>query len=340
MAHIAGRENDARVAPLLVTALRSAGPELAAGLIDALAYVAGAHGTAALAAIASSRRAAVDVAAVEALGNSLYGIRWAETGPGTVPRGTRPDVSADAASELLNFSRHEDDDVRATAVWMLGRLGPDGQRFLAPALNDRSSAVAANAAGALATLFASGATIAPNVAPRLCAALTTRRNPFVRANLLTALARARHVCELDAVRGMLLDGRAEIVRAATTEFVRAALDVERDDTRARLLRGALDRCADADADATVAARCRALRGAATGAPSAADARDPSDADLLDVVIVDEDDEQVASRRPVALRLASGVVRMAVTGPGGWVHERPAPAGRYVVIDPRGVLPEP
>jgi hypothetical protein len=62
--------------------------------------------------------------------------------------------------------------------------------------------------------------------------------------------------------------------------------------------------------------------------------------VLDAVIMGDDEQSVAANAPYALRMADGVIRVGVTGPDGWVHERPAPGGGYAVMDPDSQALEP
>lgn len=67
---------------------------------------------------------------------------------------------------------------------------------------------------------------------------------------------------------------------------------------------------------------------------------PPRTDTLDALIVDEDDQTPTSMSGFALSMADGVVRLGATGPDGWVHERPAPAGIFAIADPDSMALEP
>ena len=90
---------------------------------------------------------------------------------------------------------------------------------------------------------------------------------------------------------------------------------------------ALEECAAIEGEASVAGACwGAERGRVT--------------ELLDVVVIAEDEQGAAAGAPFALAMADGLVRMGATGPDGWIHERPAPAGGFTVLDAGTITLEP
>jgi hypothetical protein len=207
------------------------------------------------------------------------------------------------------------------------------------ALADPSAAVSANAAGALATLYAAGAAHpSADAGAALCHALDTRRHPIVRANVLEALARGGRHCRLEAQRRMLLDGRQLAVREAALDSLTVAARIDPDVARA-LVATALEQCASADPDARLAARCRDAR-SRVGADAEGAAPPVAPGEPLDVAVMTEDEDALATNAPYAVVLANGVSRMGWTSAGGWIHERLAPAGDYRVLEPDELPLEP
>jgi len=327
MARIASRSPTLRVADLIAAEVRASAPALAAGYLDALAWSAAAGEPAALATIASAtQRPGLEVTAVQALGNSLRGTASA----------TRDSIRA----RLQGLARSDIDAVRATAVWMLSRAGGDPQPTLTAALRDPASEVVTNAAGGLARLYSAGTPPTDGAIRALCDIAFARRQPFVRANALRAVARAHRACDSDAVRRALFEARSETVRDAAAELLAGTFASETDAVRLRRSRAALEHCAGLDADAVVAEHCRSLL-ASTSPAATNPQRDARgiDRDALDAFIVLEDDQRVAREAPVVLAFADGVLAWLFTGPDGWVHERPAPVGSYGVLDPTGAMLE-
>jgi HEAT repeat protein len=322
LGRIAARVRDPRGAALLGGALPAASPALAAALLDGLSFAAFAGDAAARTLLASAlERPALAPAAAEALANALGGAE-AETRTALAP-------------VLLALARQPGAPApRAAALWGLGRVGSEAQPVLVEALRDPHYAVLANAAGALARLYASGTAPAEDARPALCRVLETRRHPSVRTNVLMALARGGMVCDADRQRRILLDGRSDAVRMAAAESL-ASLARTAEPARARTMRGALEQCAVSDRAVSVAQRCRVLTDAS--ASSSGNAVRP---DVIDALVVGDDEETVALGAPVALVMADGVMRVSWTGPGGWIHERPAPEGPFSVLDPDSQPPEP
>lgn len=317
---LAARFHDPRGGRLLANALTQAAPALAAALLDALSYLAQAGDILALRALFTAvEHPSVAPTAVEAMVNAIAG--------------APTDVRTVLIAHLMDLTRRSDAlAVRAMAVWGLSRGSSDVLPTLVSAMDDPHPAVVTNAAGALARLFSTG--IAPTAATRdaLCRALDIRRHPMVRTNVLLALARGRLVCNPDRQRRLLLDGRSPWVRQAAAESLTAVITI--DPSQQAWIQTALARCAATDRTPEVASACRRLAGASS----------PSErsvvSDTIDAVVMGEDEETVLSFAPVALILDDGLVRMGWTGPEGWIHERPAPHGRFTVLDPEEQPPEP
>ncbi len=326
LGRIGARTHDPRAARVLVDALARAAPELAAGILDALASLTQSGDTAALSAL----RAAADdeprsVDALGALGNALDG--------------ASPSVRDAVRTVLVAHTTSERDPARiATAAWGLSRADVTVQPALLALVRSPSPAIAANAIGALARLWMSG--VAPDPAARdvLCQHAVPRRHPAVRTNALIAVSRAGWSCgRADALRRMLTDGRADFARIAAVDALATALRAGGDE--AAMIRTELAQCAAVDRSPSVAARChdaldtnaRASDSPATASGSPAPVE--PDAEGVSALVERDDEEQLAVRAPVAIVFRDGVVRMAWTGPDGWVHDRPAPRGRYVVYDP-------
>jgi hypothetical protein len=122
------------------------------------------------------------------------------------------------------------------------------------------------------------------------------------------------------------------VRRAAAEAIAAMPPGDADATR--FVRTALETCAATDRSAEVATRCRALL------EPAANTRSSQSGETLDAMVMAGDEDTVAASSGFAVVMSDGVIRVGTTGPGGWIHERPAPAGSYVVLDPDTLAPEP
>ena len=93
------------------------------------------------------------------------------------------------------------------------------------------------------------------------------------------------------------------------------------------------RCATTDRTPAVAEHCRALLSPATQ-PSR---RGP---EPIDAMVLAEDEDAPASAASFVLVRPDGLARFGVTGPSGWLHERPSLAGEFSVVDPAQLANEP
>jgi HEAT repeat protein len=283
---------------LLRDAARQGGQGLGAAALDALVDPAAQGDTEALAVLLEqSRTRSLGPAAREALGNVLalspaevLAARVELLGPALLP-------SAPVAA-------------RADAAWSLGRAGSAAVPTLRALLEDPSSQVASNAAGALARILAQAPQEGAALRDMLCAAWEARRHPAARANLTLALARAGLRCERDLSRS-LWDARSELVQGAALEALR----------RTASPGPTLALCATQHRSVALARRCaQALEHPPTHDEASVDA------------LVSTAQGDAAAQTPYALVLSDGLVRLGQTGPGGWIHERRAPAGEFTVLD--------
>ncbi|MEZ4405567.1 MAG: HEAT repeat domain-containing protein [Polyangiales bacterium] len=176
--------------------------------------------------------------------------------------------------------------------------------------------------GALAESVWEGASFDAAVVSALCASLARPTTPL-RVNASVALAAAGARCDGDPF-GALLADRDALVRRAAAEATAANLRAHPDGPDAGRDRARLERCAASDPSREVAARCGALR--------RGDAEAPPRRSAVDVRVVDAEGEP-RSAELVWIALPDGRVRVAVTGPDGWVHERPQPEGTFTVHAP-------
>lgn len=358
-----------RAATLLGAALDDASLGTAAACLDGLASLAAAGSSLALAYL----RASLDIASLA--GSAAEALANAASSAAALEPAQRTNL-ADALRSATAPARAP--EVRAAAAWGLGRLGASAWADLRPLLNDPDTSVAINVVGSVAAHGAAfrdeiQRTDPDEVSRRaLFCPLAERRAPALRANALLASARLGIRCDAIALRAALTEGRAPFVRAAAAEAlgllqgpgVRAPspaaprtpsppspaattpaasaparpelTPAERD---ALLDAAVLDRCVVSEGVAWVARRCRrAVARETEAAPAPAPPR--AGAPLaIDAALLREEDGRGLARGLYWLLRSDGVLRAGVTGPDGWIHERPAPPGTFRVYEPDLFAPE-
>jgi hypothetical protein len=125
------------------------------------------------------------------------------------------------------------------------------------------------------------------------------------------------------------------VRRAAAEALAARLSRAQGEADVRALSRPLEQCATSDRDAETALRCAHLLRVARSPGGAVSA---PRSDTIDAVLLNEAGVP-APYASYALALPDGVIRLGVTGPDGWIHERAAPRGRFVLIDPSDLTGE-
>ena len=127
---------------------------------------------------------------------------------------------------------------------------------------------------------------------------------------------------------MLFDCRAACVLIAAASAGRcSAVDA----ATQRAARDALLRCASTDRNESVSSYCATIERPARAV------RPP---EPIDVLVLGEDEDQPAIASAYVLVRPDGLARAGITGSTGWVHERPSPAGEFVLVDPTQVPNEP
>ncbi len=317
------RSTTARVLGRVSSRLRSTAPEaLTSTVIDALAECVERSGDAppCLDAIAEHApwspraRAALDFAmaspglgapGLEALSNALASAR---EGPLRVPLL----ASARSVAETPSASRS---DRLPMALWALGGGDASDLVLLRRSLGDPRPEVSANAAGAIGRIARRvDLTDADRDATRdsLCAVGLAGAPLAVRINALHAVRALERSCDPAALTRVLRGAHDERWRAAAAGLLRARSDGPNN---------VLDRCANSDPSPLVARACAAAR-----------TRSPLDGLGVDAVLLDG--EGLPARGvPVVLELPDGTLRYSVTGPEGWVHNRPVGSGAFALIDP-------
>ncbi|MBI5516986.1 MAG: HEAT repeat domain-containing protein [Deltaproteobacteria bacterium] len=290
---------------LLRSAVSEGGLGLGAAALDALVEPAARGDPEALAMLLDQRSShALGPSAREALSNALA---------------LSPPEARDALVSRVTTGLAPERPVaeRADAAWALGSVGVSALPALRAALDDPSYLVASNASGALARILADAPSEGAGLRDALCAAWASRRHPAARANLTLALARAGLRCDRDPERG-LWEARSELVQGAALEALR----------RSRSPGSALALCASQHRVVAIARRC-----------ALALEQPPPEGQAPVDVLVTTPQGDVAARRPYALVLSDGRVRLGVTGPGGWIHERRAPSGAFTVLELSGLALE-
>ncbi len=310
------RTKDFRAVPWLLEAVQGGGDELAGAALDALADATAAGSQPARQAlIASLDDPSLRDASAQALGNAMA----------EAPASVR----AELTPLLTDLARGTGEpSVRAAAAWALGDAMVPALPTLTALVSDPRTAVAVNAAGALARMALR--TAAPIAAEHevLCTALAAHRHPLARANLILALGRAGVVCANVDLGHTLRTARSPWVRRAAAEAMGVGLHAGGDPATMRSLRSALARCAVDDVAEDIAARCGVLLTAEGDAPR--------ELDTIDAVVTYAD-ASVGAGRTYGVVLDDGVAVMGTTGPAGWVHFREVVAGRWAAVDPSSML---
>jgi HEAT repeat protein len=335
----AASESSGAAVRALGEAVETGAPGLRAAALDALADAAAAGHPDALASFERwTQTPPPDLAlpvVTEALGNALAS---AETAPrarllaalDTLARSASRDASGARSALRAEASL-------ATLAW--ARRGVD-RASSADLLRDARESptwVAANAAGALARALSPEAPAddVARVTEALCAGLRERVHVAWRANALLALARVGATCPDDPAAQWATGHRSAWVRRAAAEALAARLSRAQGEADVRALSRPLEQCATSDRDAETALRCAHLLRVARSPGGAVSA---PRSDTIDAVLLNEAGVP-APYASYALALPDGVIRLGVTGPDGWIHERAAPRGRFVLIDPSDLTGE-
>lgn len=293
-----------RASTTLTACVQRASPELAGACLDALADLAAQGDLRALEtleAAARGDRRSLRAVAAEALGNAV-----------TMASGT---LRTSLGERAIAVAR--DPAQRAVVAWVLGE-GAEVTHVLREALGDTDPAVVANAMASLGRLAARG--IAVDLGDTLCRVLRAWRHPVVLANGLRALAHIRAASCADAIVPRALGSHPEVL---VREAALAAALARMDDG---IYRAAVSRCAAFERSPTIAAMCRRARMPPNDERTAS----------IDAQVIDAAGEPLEGVS-LALLLPDHWVRMGVSGPGGWVHVRPTPQGRFVVLAPSDLM---
>jgi hypothetical protein len=169
-------------------------------------------------------------------------------------------------------------------------------------------------AGAAAGALALGPVGDDTARSRLCARVAAG-HPLVRSNAAHALAVQGWRCDGVDPASLVARERSPLLRAAAARWLRRIAP------EAPATARALARCAAHDPDAQTRAACEPPRGATIS--------------RIDVRVLGNVSEGTAPARVVLVR-PDGVLRWAVPGPDGWLHERPVPAGDFRVMTPEAL----
>lgn len=319
LGRIAARLQDRRVTTLLLQTLAQASGDLSTAVIDGLGSIA-TFDPAAVSALNTLARSDANgsLAAIEALGNALASAN-----------ATTQTTIAQHLVEILRARPSE--FTEAAAVWALGHAPPNsaGLEEIRTLLGSPTNSVAANALGAMTLRVRAGLTLPTELSATLCSVLTQRAAPAVRANTL-ALIEASHVhCEQPALGRILSSSRHAGVRQnAAAAMATTATAEERESAIDLLLR-----CVNNDRSVSVSALCQRQLQRLRPASSVAGTRSETALDPLDVLVLSEDEDAAAVRSAYVLWLPNGLARVGLTGPTGWIRERPTLRGDYMVQDP-------
>jgi hypothetical protein len=150
--------------------------------------------------------------------------------------------------------------------------------------------------------------------------------PFVRANVLAALAANAARCADGALERRLLAEDTDAVRAAAALAVSTA-HASVEDARA------LERCASTDRSGAVSRRCRERQGRAT-VPSL------SHTHAVDVYVVGDAPEAPKPRAAYAIELPDGLVHVGTADRRGAVFDPIVPEGDLSLRRPAPLTPPP
>lgn len=326
---------------------RSAGPETAARLVDALtsratqdrhalslalpAALARASSEAPLARLREALpsldahvRDAVIEGAGRAAGPAAEQLLLALAGATSIAerRKVAESLGGSAASRaaLRGLATDVDPGVRAAAVWSLGASSdPADGAVVRAAIADPVELVAANAVTSLARTLARGASPKQDAAA-LCEPASGGR-PRVAAAALDGLARLHARCaEGELERRLLAESESSFVRAAAARAIAAEATLPVD-------LAALARCRRDDPVGAVARACDPPPVLRAGV------------DSVSVVVLGAADGAPQVGAPFALQLADGSVRYGFADRRGMVFERAAPRGLVRLLpSPLGPAP--
>ncbi len=287
----------------LLSLVEGSGPGLRSALLDALAEH-GDHPGASGFLVRSLRDPdrGVVMAAVEAAGHALA---------------ASPDTLEPPLAQHLLALRQgpsaRDPALRGALSWALGHHLIT-RRHVADDLSDPRPEVAGPAAGALSL----GPLPEGSPEDPIRAALCTRASgvsPLVRVNAAHALAAQGWTCEGIDPAAWLLRERSALLRIAAARWVHRLGGGSERAVRA------LARCAASDPSPAVAAACQTRP-----------AEPPAPRTRVDLRV--EGPEGAPGRgTAVVLVRPEGLLRWAVGGPDGWIHERPVAPGRFSVAAP-------
>lgn len=234
--------------------------------------------------------------------------------------------SAQALGLAQKLAEDPDATVRAQAVFSLGTLG-DARSVASIAARTKTddTAVATNAAGAVARVAQSlGPAGAAVVGPLACPLLSDAR-ATVRSNALVALSFTKAHCGDDELgRKLLLDDESELVRASAARALQATAAPTGEGTSKVTLanRTALERCAATDRNAEVARLCRApLSPPTSNGSSAARA-----VRAVTVFVLGEPQNAAKPHAAYLLEYEGGVLRAGIADRRGATFDPAAPAG--------------
>ncbi len=297
-------------------ALRNAPPDVTTRAVEALSRCARGSplpvAAACIDALAdAASREARDSPALSAIASWLDGADPARSLPALEALSNAASTATDA--RLVAHVRSRIDAARAGAP--LDARERLALRWLssteAEVLDALSSGAPDLAANAIASLRRTPDALSPRLTSALWEALRTRRHEAVLVNAARTLSHhPGGAVELDTLIELLSHHPSDRVRAAAVTLARSIPESALDAPSRGRLSAALDRSATADR-ASPTERARAA---------------------IDARVVDARGEA----RPLvdyALVLPDGWIRLGTTGPDGWIHERDATEGTFVVIDP-------
>lgn len=295
--------------------LRATHPDAALRAADALRAVApdapAALRAARLEALADSDHPDDRDALIEGLGVADRTLRLAavEAAGHHLAAASDPRPVADALRALRERPEGREPASRSAIDWALGHHGATRGEVVND-LDDTRPEVAGAAAGALAL----GPVGDDTARSRLCARVAAG-HPLVRSNAAHALAVQGWRCDGVDPASLVARERSPLLRAAAARWLRRIAP------EAPATARALARCAAHDPDAQTRAACEPPRGATIS--------------RIDVRVLGNVSEGTAPARVVLVR-PDGVLRWAVPGPDGWLHERPVPAGDFRVMTPEAL----
>jgi HEAT repeat protein len=275
-------------------------------------------------ALANAPGAATDATLFELAGNLALRAKVIEV---MGARAQQSEERSKLGQQLVTALKDSAPAVRANAAWGLGVLKDQSTAaVLRKAYQDADVAVSVNALAALGRLGIGAA-----AREDLCSALKAP-HPYVRANALVGLRLSGLRCDARSERWLLERDQSAVVRQRAAALIAAVQGPQ-----GELDRAALERCARADTDGTVAADClAAVSGFAPESPKASDLLEQNQDSVGTTVYVVPAGRQVPQpRAPFTLVEGDGLLRVGVADRRGAVY-----AARQAASDLKLEVPAP